>query len=102
MASKGRTVLQGLAGLAGGLLGSRAGELLEAVDTFAGVLERAAEKAPAKGRRKRAPLELVASTREPEREALPRAPRADVIDVEFTEGPPSKAARPVKLKSPRR
>lgn len=100
MASKGRTVLQGLAGLAGGLLGSKAGELLEAVDTFAGVLERAAEKAPAKGRRKRAPLELVASTREPE--TLARAPRADVIDVEFTEGPPSPRARPVKLKSSRR
>lgn len=107
MASKGREVLRGLAGLAGKFLGADALELVEVADKFAGVLELAAAKAPKRKRApsKRPPLELVAGgpAEEPRapRQVSPRAVEGEALDVEFRAAPPAAKARPVEV-TPRR
>lgn len=103
MASKGREVLRGLAGLAGKFLGADTGQLLEVVEGFSNVLEGAAAKAPRKrAPSKRKPLELVAGGaggEEPPRQVSAAA--GDVLDVEFRAAPPAAKARPVEV-TPRR
>lgn len=98
MASKGREVLRGLAGLAGELLGGNAGELVEVAEKFGGLLERAAKKAP-KRRPKAEPLELVPALEagrgarvEGAAERLERRGDGQVIDADYR--PAAPAAKP--------
>lgn len=99
MASKGREVLRGLAGLAGELLGGDAAQLVDVADRFGGLLERAAAKAPRKSRAKAPPkrpaLELVERVEEPPAERPVRQVAAGVVEAEHR--PAARGARAVEV-----